>query len=210
MDLWESIQHEAMQAVVDPDDEAWIRRVCRFYSRTFHTPLHLVRELPLEDVLLAYFEELFEGLSEEDREERIEFLLATPEERKKLGDREKVLGERDDAFLDNLNKAVESGEMIERPKKPKAAKLDEAVELPPKMAQLAKKVARTRERAQKMAGNDLPAPKPKKQKVEAPPTLGDLPEISMNFGGETGGNLPSGSPWADLDPLAPPRKPRKT
>jgi hypothetical protein len=35
------------------------RRVCRWYSKSFHTPLHEVEQLPWKNILLAYFEERF-------------------------------------------------------------------------------------------------------------------------------------------------------
>ena len=213
MDLYEAIQQQAMLAVVDPDDDAWIRRIFRFYSKNFATPLHLVPQLPLEDVMRAYFEELFSNLDEEDREERVEWLLMTPEERRDDRSAEKTLEGRDDAFLANLNAEVASGATIKRPKEQKRHLIGtEEKSLPEGMKKLAAHIQRARARAAKLAGASLPGTKPAAPKAEepkAPATLGELPEIQMDFHKSTSGNLDSKS-WDDLDPLAPPRKPKKT
>jgi len=58
----------ALANVVDPTSEYLFRYVCRWYSKTFHTPLHVViTELPLSEVLLAYFEEGYEMMDEDER-----------------------------------------------------------------------------------------------------------------------------------------------
>lgn len=215
MDLYEAIQQQAMLAVVDPDDDAWVRRIFRFYSKNFATPLHLVPQLPFEDVMRAYFEEVFSSLDEEDREERVEWLLMTPEERRDSKDAEKTLDARDDAFLANLNAEVASGATIKRPKEQKRQLVGtEEKPLPEGMKKLAAHIQRARDRAAKLAGASLPgsktaAPKAEESKMPATPaTLGELPEIQMDFHKSTSGNLGSKS-WDDLDPLAPPRKPKK-
>lgn len=81
MDLLTAIQLSAMKAVEQPDHEACLRRVFRSYSKTFHTPLHIVEELPEEVVLQAYYEELYSEMKPEDRELEIEALLETDEQR---------------------------------------------------------------------------------------------------------------------------------
>lgn len=185
-----------MLGVVEPDDASWLSRVFRFYSKNFSTPLHLVPQLPLEDVLRAYFEELFESLDEEDREERIEWLLMTPAEREvyQKENSEKTLGERDEKFFEQLNKEVAEGESIKRPAGPKDG-----------MSKLAAMVSKSRARAAKLAGTSLPEAKPSLKALEnVPPTLGELPEFKVEFGSPGGGNLRN-SPGADLDPLAPPK-----
>jgi primosomal protein N' len=57
----------ALANVVDPTNEYYYRYICRWYSKTFHTPLHEVFTLPFQDVILAYFEEGYESMEEEDR-----------------------------------------------------------------------------------------------------------------------------------------------
>lgn len=72
---------QAMKAVLAPDEEAWLRHIFRWYSRTFHTPLHQVEELPIEDVLQAFYEDRYEDMEEEERKKEIAELLETPAER---------------------------------------------------------------------------------------------------------------------------------
>jgi len=85
-----------MDAVKNRDPEAWQRHVFRWYSQTFHTPLHQVVDLDLEDVLTAYFEHRYEEMDEGEREREIQDLLETPEERTRKARAKDV--ERAEAF----------------------------------------------------------------------------------------------------------------
>lgn len=51
-----------------------LRRVLRWYSRTFHTPLHVVYRLPVHDILVAYYEETFQGWKDNSAAEYLEEL----------------------------------------------------------------------------------------------------------------------------------------
>ena len=82
MNYYLALRLQALQSVLVPDEEANLRHIFRWYSRTFHTPLHTVEELPLEDVLRSFYEQSYEELSEEDRKTELRELLETPEERK--------------------------------------------------------------------------------------------------------------------------------
>lgn len=98
--LFKEIQLEAMANVLVEDfaDEAYyLRRLSRWYSKTFSTPLHLVESLPVYVILRAYFEEKFEGLKDADKDEELDKLrmdlLETDEARKareRLADGEDV------------------------------------------------------------------------------------------------------------------------
>lgn len=68
---------------MEPDSEAHFRAICRWYSITFHTPLHLVEELPEDDVLVAYYEKTYEDMEDQEREDLLKALLETPEEKKR-------------------------------------------------------------------------------------------------------------------------------
>lgn len=58
---------------VSPDFD--VRKIFREYSKIFHTPLHVVQTLPIEDVALAWLEEVFESYTVEDlRQEATEML----------------------------------------------------------------------------------------------------------------------------------------
>lgn len=61
----------ALANVADPTTEYFYRYMCRWYSKTFHTPLHVVFTLPFQDVALAYFEEGYESMDEDDRFEEM-------------------------------------------------------------------------------------------------------------------------------------------
>ncbi len=76
-----SIQQIALAAIVAPDAEAHYRRIFRWYSKTFATPLHEVAALPLYDVLLAYYEDRYELLDEKEREAVRVVLAETQSER---------------------------------------------------------------------------------------------------------------------------------
>ena len=82
MDLYEALRLRAIRAVQKPDEGAYLRYIHRWYSRTFHTPLHVVEELDPVDVLTAFYEQTYEDMEEADREREIGELLETPVERR--------------------------------------------------------------------------------------------------------------------------------
>lgn len=82
MDYDSALRILALKAVRDPDMAAHTRYIHRWYSKTFHTPLHLVAELDPQDVYTAYYEATFEEMSEEERERELAEILETPEEKK--------------------------------------------------------------------------------------------------------------------------------
>lgn len=90
MDLVHAIQLAALRDVLNqrqkdpvPDPDFFQRHVMRWYSKTFYTPLDQVEQLPLEDLLRAFFEERYENMAEDALEqERVE-LLKTDEDLKR-------------------------------------------------------------------------------------------------------------------------------
>ena len=64
--------------------EYQLRRVFRAYSEKFHTPLHVVEELPIEYVLLHYFEALYEEDEPKDMLAEIERIVRSPEETERM------------------------------------------------------------------------------------------------------------------------------
>jgi hypothetical protein len=80
--LFESLNLIALEGAVKPDGLSTMRYVMRWYSKTFHTPLHVVvNQVPMEDVWLAFYEEKYQGLSREELQEFIDLAMETPEER---------------------------------------------------------------------------------------------------------------------------------
>jgi hypothetical protein len=66
MDQIRALQIIALKEVLSktPSSDFQTRMVCRWYSKTFHTPLHIVESLPEFDVLQAYFEDQYETLND--------------------------------------------------------------------------------------------------------------------------------------------------
>lgn len=66
----EAIQILALLSVEAPDKEAHFRKICRWYSREFYTPLHIViNELPFEEILQHYYEHTFSTLYDSQNEQ---------------------------------------------------------------------------------------------------------------------------------------------
>lgn len=58
--VYESLQFEAITAILTNDIEYFERKVRRWYSKTFHTPLHEVYGLPWDFILKNYYESVLE------------------------------------------------------------------------------------------------------------------------------------------------------
>jgi hypothetical protein len=88
VEFWDAIHLAALRDVYfarkdrDGGDPLYTyRKIFRWYSRTFSTPLHQVEELPLEDVLRAWYEETLEDLDEKDLEDKVREAALPAEER---------------------------------------------------------------------------------------------------------------------------------
>lgn len=81
MNLIETHQLLALKAVELGDESYSLRTVFRWYSKTFHVPLPDVIDIPLEDVLQAYFESRYEELEPDAREKIIRELVMSEEEK---------------------------------------------------------------------------------------------------------------------------------
>ena len=82
MDLYRAIQLRALLCVTKEDPDYTLRRMLRWYSKTFHTSLSAVEDMPVEDVVQTYYEEHFAELDEEALEKVREDLLETDDEKK--------------------------------------------------------------------------------------------------------------------------------
>lgn len=58
----------------EPDSEFIYRRICRWYSKNFATPLREVENLPIEYVLQHYFEETFDTLATSNNDNDLQTL----------------------------------------------------------------------------------------------------------------------------------------
>ena len=81
-DFIDGIRVRALRAAWKPDNDAVMRRIFRWYSEKFHTPLHQVEDLPVEDVLLVWFETQFEAMEVDERHNLAIHLLETEDERR--------------------------------------------------------------------------------------------------------------------------------
>jgi hypothetical protein len=61
------IQTEAINNILNKTNDFYYRDICRWYSTTFHTPLHLVETLPWDEVLLHFYEQKWSSLPKSDQ-----------------------------------------------------------------------------------------------------------------------------------------------
>lgn len=194
LSFWQSVQLLAIEAIVAPDWEAFYRRVCRWYSQTFSTPLTEVYDLPTTWVLQNYYEQTWGELEREELLEKLDFLLETPEERlakaaqAKKSEAQKVAVAED--FAAKVKKRMEEGAM----------RLDRAADRLGKLVKKQKPKDLEELRKQLLSIDDVPAPKPKEP--EKMPS-GAMPAYEFSVGGEP--------PDDDEDPLARafPKKPAR-
>lgn len=81
LDLLKAIRLCAFGAVKDKAPDYVLRLIFRWYSKTFHTPLEEVDDLPVEHVLTHYFEERYEAMDEAELDQEDESLRETHDER---------------------------------------------------------------------------------------------------------------------------------
>lgn len=182
MDLVETIRNRAMLDVMEGGFLYQYRRICRWFSSKFYTPLPLVMDMPEEEVLQAFFETQFEDMSKRARRKMAVEMTETVEEAQER--RAEEDSRSDDAFLKKQE------EIAAKEEKAALKKLkNEAKEAAEKLAAMAD---------QEMVS--VPSKKTRKSKAKKPkppPT----PEISMSFDPNSGNLLDEESVQAP-----PPRK----
>lgn len=110
-ELHRAIKINALNAIQNPDYDAFLRRIFRWYSKTFHTSLPEVEEIPIVEVLTSYYEEVYEKMEDSDiKQEKIKLLMSPEEWAKKL-QQEEV---EDLAFIE----AIKSKKKVEGVKVP--------------------------------------------------------------------------------------------
>jgi primosomal protein N' len=82
VDPVEAVRTRAMLDVLDGDFRYQYRRICRWYSQKFFTPLPMVEALPDEDLLRAFFETQFEDMGKSARSKLALEMTETAEETK--------------------------------------------------------------------------------------------------------------------------------
>jgi uncharacterized protein (UPF0147 family) len=102
MDTLESIRVKALLDVMEGHFEYHFRRICRWYSTTFHTPLAEVDSLPMDFVLQAFFENRFEDMSKAERKKlALEMTESEAEQKVRLA---KEKAGSDEAFTKRIRK----------------------------------------------------------------------------------------------------------
>lgn len=113
---FQAIKTIAVSNVVNPDEEYFYRFICRWFSKTFATPLMEVYSLDPHTVLLHYFESRMEGMDEEELDLEIRRTV------------DPSFDENEEESLQEFIKQVE--EEAEAKGKPKDKKGKESVALP--------------------------------------------------------------------------------
>lgn len=112
----------ALKAIALKDPEYFNRKVCRYYSEKFHTPLEDVYKLPWAFVYTNYIEHIIETNNTNDSIYRLSIDMFYPEKKKV----ENFMGEFDseEAELQAWINKIESEEIEKRKKKEEEAKPD--------------------------------------------------------------------------------------
>lgn len=160
---FEGIQLIALQKVLSPTYEDFLDRTRRWFSKTYSTPLYQVsKQFDDQYILTCYFEEHFIEMEPQDRRERAEELLMTPEERIKAQEEEEAF---DEELLAEMEEEARQGVT----RAPKKGKKDEKKALG---------------KVQDHKGSSLkPEPKTKEEKLSAPKEDEFLPEEVIVFEG---------------------------
>lgn len=119
--VYDAALYKAFLAVLRPDGDARYRSICRWYSKTFYTPLHEVYDLPPEEVLEAHYEEVLEEMPPEARDQKLAEILEDPDER----ERKKRHADADAAEEEEFLKMVRA-KAAEQAAKMEAKKAEEA------------------------------------------------------------------------------------
>lgn len=117
---YEEIEHIALRDVYldklklpGVSSDFHLRRIFREYSKKFHTPLHVVYDLPLEFVFQAWLEEFYEDQKEDSL--RAEAIVATKDPTKLVEERraEDAQDAEDHLFIEEERKLQETMKKME-------------------------------------------------------------------------------------------------
>lgn len=102
MSIAEEVRILALHGVLTDTDDYRYRYVQRWYSKTFHTPLRLVQDIPISEILLHFWECKYEGMDTEDLEEERVLVTEAPEVRKARIHREQEEKLANETFIREL------------------------------------------------------------------------------------------------------------
>jgi hypothetical protein len=141
--IYRAIERQALASVEEQNGEWFMRYICRWYSKTFSTPLDSVLDQPEEEVLLAYFEDKFENLvfssDEEDQEKLREWRRSLTETKEDKFERERIeaIGKTDTEIAHAQDEAMarqawekKRAEDAKKPKMTQVPSLDRSISEP--------------------------------------------------------------------------------
>lgn len=115
MDYVEAIRAQALLDAMVGDFDFAYRRICRWFSSTFHTPLNEVEDYPIEYVLKHYFECQFESMTKAQQKKVAKEITETKAEKKRKKKEAKT--KTDDAFLERIAREAREAEQAAKLKK---------------------------------------------------------------------------------------------
>jgi primosomal protein N' len=164
MNKWDQLRAVALAETVKSPFEYQIRRIARWYSKTFHTPLKDVLEIPIEELVYCYYESQFEDLTPERLEEEVKELFMPESEKLLQLDEATERKVSDDEFLKEIQK--ESEKKAKEPTPDFAEKVEKMAE---SMAGLSEAFAMAKE---KLKADEIP----REISLNFKPTFDDLPD----------------------------------
>ena len=117
MDLVEATQAQAALAVESQSNDYLLRRIFRWYSVTFHTPLAEIDELPIDYVLQQFFEYTYENMEKTKFDRIIKTLID-----------DKSDEVSDDEFVKEISQNAQKNAKIKKAKTKKAKKVQKELE----------------------------------------------------------------------------------
>lgn len=132
-DIQEKIDHAQTVGLANALDQSesksvdyFLRHIFREYAKTFLTPLHIVETLPLDFVLLHYYENVFENLLKEERpeikelveKERVRLSETEEEKRKRIAyEKENIITDDElvrEAEEENKQNAIKQAKILQK------------------------------------------------------------------------------------------------
>ncbi len=113
-----------------------LRKVLRWYSKTFATPLHVVETLPVDDILQHYYESLYEDMDLEDEARELADLVMTEKEAAVAAEKLAKKTAEEDAFVKEVEaeEAARKAKAKTAPKAPAPPKPGRETDLPEAVA----------------------------------------------------------------------------
>lgn len=184
MDIYSAAQVLAIKATIDNDSDHERRRIMRWYSEKYHTPLHDVWDLPIEFVLQAYYEDTYDSMEKEELRRNLVVLTETLEQKKKRLKEEEEYVDPEVAADEEFAKLIEEEEKAktEAGLRPGIVPEMPTIPAPQKISW----------KPSQEAESELPSP------VYKLPTTQEL--FSINEEEDSLAGLPKGSDWSLLTP----------